>query len=74
MQTRLLKALHKCCNTDMLGAFLIIYLHSPLGTVHPWDHAYISVKPLPVVLQYIVYSYVRMQVFTYANQQHNTVC
>ena len=51
--TRLLKVLHKCCNTDMLGA-LLIYLHSPLGTACPWDRAYISVKPLTAVLQYII--------------------
>ena len=34
----------------MLGV-LLIYLHSPSGAAHPRDHAYISVKPLPAVLQ-----------------------
>ena len=47
---RLLKMLHKRCNTDMLGV-LLIYPHSPLGTARPWDRAYISVKPLAAVLQ-----------------------
>ena len=48
--TRLLKMLHKRCNTDMLRV-LLIYPHSPLGTARPWDRAYISVKPLAAVLQ-----------------------
>ena len=42
--------LYKRCNTDMLGV-LLIYSHSPLGTAHPRDRAYISVKPLAAVLQ-----------------------
>ena len=42
--------LHKCCNTDVLGV-LLIYLHSPLGTVRFRDCVYISVKPLATVLQ-----------------------
>ena len=46
--TRLMKALNKCCNTDVLGV-LLIYPHSPSGAVHPWDHVYISVKPLSAV-------------------------
>ena len=48
--TRLLKVLHKGCNMDILR-ILLIYLHSPLGTVCPRDHVYISVKPLAAVLQ-----------------------
>ena len=48
--TRLLKVLHKGCNMDILR-ILLIYLHSPLGTVCPRDHVYISVKPLTAVLQ-----------------------
>ena len=47
--TRLLKVLHKCCNTDVLGFYW--YSHSPSGAVCPRDHAYISVKPLVAVLQ-----------------------
>ena len=43
--TQLLKMLHKCCNTDVLGV-LLIYLHSPSGLC-----IYISVKPLAAVLQ-----------------------
>ena len=31
--TQLLKVLHTCCNTDVLGV-LLIYPPSPLGTVH----------------------------------------
>ena len=34
----------------MLGV-LLIYLHSPLSAAHPWDCAYISVKPPTAVLQ-----------------------
>ena len=45
--TRLLKMLHKRCNTDMLGD-LLIYSHSPSGAR---NRAYISVKPLAAVLQ-----------------------
>ena len=48
--TRLLKMLHKRCNTDMLRV-LLIYPHSPSGAVCPRDCAYISVKPLTAVLQ-----------------------
>ena len=48
--TRLLKMLHKHCNTDVLGV-LLIYPHSPSGAARPRDHAYISVKPLTAVLQ-----------------------
>ena len=44
------KMLYKRCNTDVLS-ILLIYRHSPSGTVHPQDHAYISVKPLAAVLQ-----------------------
>ena len=44
------KVLHKGFNMDVLGV-LPIHLHSPLGTVHPWDRAYISVKPLVTMLQ-----------------------
>ena len=44
------KMLHKHCNTDMLRV-LLIYPHSPSGAARPWDHAYISVKPLSAVLQ-----------------------
>ena len=44
--TRLMKVLHKCCNTDMLGV-LLIYPHSPKDA----HHAYISVKPLTAMLQ-----------------------
>ena len=49
--TWLLKVLHKCFNTDMLGV-LLIYPHSPLGTQ---DRAYISIKPLTAMLQYILH-------------------
>ena len=52
--TRLLRMLHKRCNTDMLGV-LLIYPHSPSGSAHPRDCAYISVKPLAAVLQPLVY-------------------
>ena len=38
---------------DALG-ILQIYLHSPSGAVRPRDRAYISVKPLAAVLQYII--------------------
>ena len=48
--TWLQKMLHKRCNMDVLGV-LLIYPHSPSGAVHPRDRAYISVKPLAVVLQ-----------------------
>ena len=48
--TRLIKVLHKFCNTDALKV-LLIYQHSPLGAAHPWDLVYISVKPLTAVLQ-----------------------
>ena len=48
--TWLLKVLHKCCNTDVLGV-LLIYLHSPSGTACPLDRVYISIKPLAAVLQ-----------------------
>ena len=37
---------------DVLGV-LLIYLHSPSGAACPQDHAYISVKPLGAMLQYI---------------------
>ena len=47
---RLLKVLHKGCNTDVLG-ILLIYPHSPSGAARPYDRAYISVKPLAAVLQ-----------------------
>ena len=43
---QLLKVLHKCCNTDVLGV-LVIYLHYPSGTLG--SCAYISVKPLAAV-------------------------
>ena len=47
----------------MLGVFLI-YPHSPSGTAHPRDRAYISVKPLAAVLQPInVCMYVCMYVY-----------
>ena len=63
--TRLLKMLHKRCNTDMLGV-LLIYPQSPLGTARPWDRAYISVKPLAAVLQPInVHSYIPSYVCIY---------
>ena len=48
--TRLLKMLHKRCNTDMLRV-LLIYPHSPSGAACPRDRVYISVKPLAAVLQ-----------------------
>ena len=48
-----MKMLHKCCNTDILGV-LLIYLHSPSGAARPQDHAYISVKPRAAVLQPII--------------------
>ena len=38
------------CNMGVLGV-LLIYPHSPLGAARPWDHAYISVKPLAAMLQ-----------------------
>ena len=44
--TKLLKVLHKGCNTKVLGV-LLIYPHSPL-CVH---HVFTSVKPLAAVLQ-----------------------
>ena len=48
--TRLLKMLHKRCNTDKLGV-LLIHPPSPSGTACPRDRAYISVKPLAAMLQ-----------------------
>ena len=63
--TLLLKMLHKHCNTDVLGV-LLIYPHSLSGTARPRDHAYISVKPLPAVLQPInVCMYISRYVCTY---------
>ena len=50
--TWLLKVLHKCCNTNVLGV-LLIYLHSPLGAAYPQDCVYVSVKPLAAVVQSI---------------------
>ena len=41
--TRLVKMLHKCYNMDMLGV-LLIYPHSPSGTVRPRDRAYIRIS------------------------------
>ena len=74
VSTWLLKMLHKCCNTDVLGV-LLIYPHSPSGTACSWDCAYISVKPLAAMLQhlnqcmyactYVIYVYVRMYVCVY---------
>ena len=55
--TQLLKVLHKCCNTDVLRV-LLIYPHSPSGAVHNQDRAYISVKPLTAMLQYIVNNHI----------------
>ena len=53
---RLIKVLHKFCNTDMLRVLLIYrYPHSPLGAARPRDCVYISVKRLATVLQYIIY-------------------
>ena len=63
--TQLLKVLHKCCNKDVFGV-LLIYPYSQSG-VH-WDGAYILVKPLAVVLQYIMY--VCTYVTTYMKSQH----
>ena len=37
--TGLLKVLHKGCNMEVLWV-LLIYPHSPSGTVHPQDHMY----------------------------------
>ena len=54
--TQLLKVLHKYCNMDVLGV-LLIYPHSPSGAAYPRDCAYISVKPLAAVLQYIILDY-----------------
>ena len=54
-----------CCNTDVLGV-LLIYLHSPSGVAHSWDHAYVSVKSLTAMLQPInVCMYVCMYVYMY---------
>ena len=65
--TRLLEMLHKHCIMGMLRV-LLIYLHSPSGTVRPRDCAYMSVKPLAAMLQPInmyLCSYTRMYVCTY---------
>ena len=43
--TQLLKVLHKCCNTDVLGV-LLIYPHSPSGAARPRESCvYISQTP-----------------------------
>ena len=53
--TQLLKVLHKCCNTDVLGVLLIYRpTHSPSDAVRPRSRTYISVKPLATVIQYII--------------------
>ena len=57
--TQLLKVLHKGCNTEVFRV-LLIYPHSPLGAVCPWNQAYILVKSLTAVLQPIVCMYVCM--------------
>ena len=44
--TDLLKVLHKCCNTDVLGV-LLIYPHSPLGVARPRDRAYNYISQTP---------------------------
>ena len=54
--TRLLKMLHKHCNTDMLGV-LLIYPHSPLGAACLWDCAYIY-QSNPSLLCYNLLMYV----------------
>ena len=66
-----MKVLHKFCNTDMLRV-LLIYSHSPLGTAHPQDRPYVSVKPLAAALQYIMYTY--MYVCAVCTYEHNCVC
>ena len=45
---QLLKVLHICCNTDVIGV-LLIHPCSPLSAT---SHGYISVKYLTAVLQY----------------------
>ena len=34
--TKLLRMLHQCCNTIVLGV-LLIYVYSPSSAVHPWE-------------------------------------
>ena len=51
--TQLLKVLHKCCNTYVLGV-LLIYPHSPFGTMHPRESSiYISQTPHCCVTLYL---------------------
>ena len=48
----LLKVLHKCCNMAILGFYW--YIRTLPRVLHTLEsHAYISVKPLVAVLQYI---------------------
>ena len=58
--TRLLKVLHKGCDTDVLG-ILLIYPYLPLGAARHHDCAYILVTPLTAVFRPIniyIYTYV----------------
>ena len=41
--------LHKCCNTDTLGV-LLIYLHTLLGIVCPWEMCIYSYQSNPLLL------------------------